>query len=60
MSNITNGAMNHCKVRLGSNASKPGQSGQHSKENKFSLTMEDLSPALKDHGIICKKPPSFV
>lgn len=59
MANVTNDAMDHYKARLRSSTSKSGQSGQHGKDSK-ALTMEDLSPVLQDHGITCKKPPSFV
>ncbi|XP_001179559.2 transcription initiation factor TFIID subunit 10 [Strongylocentrotus purpuratus] len=54
ISDIANDALQHCKMR-GS-----GQSSKKSvKDKRYTLTMEDLSPALTDHGINVKKPYYF-
>ncbi|XP_071499210.1 transcription initiation factor TFIID subunit 10-like [Diadema antillarum] len=54
ISDIANDALQHCKMR-GS-----GQSSKKSvKDKRYTLTMEDLNPALTDHGINVKKPYYF-
>lgn len=59
MANITNVAMTNYQTRTRSIPSKPGLPGQPCKDSKV-LTMEDLSPALQDQEVTCKKPPSYV
>jgi transcription initiation factor TFIID subunit 10 len=55
ISDIANDALQHCKMRgAGQAASKK------TKDRKFTLTSEDLSQALSDHGITLKKPPYYV
>ncbi|ESN94160.1 hypothetical protein HELRODRAFT_69115 [Helobdella robusta] len=48
---IVNDALQHCRVK------SSGQNKKQSKDKKLTLTMEDLSPALADHGIHAVKPP---
>lgn len=57
MANVTNGAMQRCKGRFATLTSK---SGEVPKNGKYTLTMEDLTPALFDYGITIRKPPYFV
>lgn len=57
IADISNDALQHCKMRL---ATLPSKSGKIPKDRKFTLTMEDLTPALYDHGIVVRKPPYFV
>lgn len=55
VSDIANDALQHCKMR-GS-----GQSSRKSgKDKRYTLTMEDLTPALSEYGITARKPPYFV
>jgi len=55
VSDIAHDALQHCKMR-GS-----GQSSRKSgKDKRYTLTMDDLAPALKEYGIHVKKPPYFV
>jgi len=54
ISEVVNDALQHCKMRGAS-----GQTKKTTKDKKYTLTMEDLSPALSDYGINVKKPPYF-
>ncbi|XP_048581785.1 transcription initiation factor TFIID subunit 10-like, partial [Nematostella vectensis] len=55
ISDVANDALQHCKMR-GS-----GQSSRKSgKDKRYTLTMEDLTPALNEYGVNVKKPPYFV
>lgn len=54
LSDITNDALQHCKMR------GAGQSKKATKDKRYTLTMEDLSPALQEYGINVKKPHYFV
>lgn len=55
VSDIANDALQHCKMR-GS-----GQSSRKSgKDKRYTLTMEDLTPALSEYGITARKPPYFI
>ena len=54
VSDIAHDALQHCKMR-GS-----GQSSRKSgKDKRYTLTMDDLSPALNEYGVHVKKPPYF-
>merc|ERR1711860_372640 len=51
ISDVANDALQHCKMR------GAGQSSKHKgKDKKYTLTMDDLSPALSEYGITVKKP----
>lgn len=63
ISDVANDALQHCKTRTNnaSNSSHNAAKGQKpSKDRKYTLTMEDLSPALADYGITVRKAHYFV
>lgn len=73
ISDVANDALQHCKTRTNNSSSSGGGSGssssnnnqnknnqKSSKDRKYTLTMEDLSPALNDYGITVKKAHYFV
>lgn len=53
ISDIVNDALQHCKMR------GAGQTKKTVKDKRYTLTMEDLSPALSEYGINVKKPHYF-
>lgn len=54
IADIANDALQHCKMRTALNQTKKG-----TKDKKYTLTFEDLSPVLADYGIDMKKPQYF-
>ncbi|XP_055311745.1 transcription initiation factor TFIID subunit 10-like [Sitodiplosis mosellana] len=63
ISDVANDALQHCKTRTsnaGSHASSKNQKTQNNKDRKYTLTMEDLAPALSDYGITVRKAHYFV
>ncbi|KAJ9600848.1 hypothetical protein L9F63_000960 [Diploptera punctata] len=56
VSDVANDALQHCKTRGASQTSKTSKG----KDRRYTLTMEDLTPALADYGITVKKPHYFV
>ncbi|KAK2727869.1 transcription initiation factor TFIID subunit 10-like [Artemia franciscana] len=52
VSDVINDALQHCKMRGSGQPSKT-----KSKDRKYTLSMEDLVPALQEYGIVVKKPP---
>lgn len=64
VSDVANDALQHCKTRTsnapGSHATSKNPKAQNNKDRKYTLTMEDLAPALSDYGITVRKAHYFV
>ncbi|XP_055836590.1 transcription initiation factor TFIID subunit 10-like [Episyrphus balteatus] len=64
ISDIANDSLQHCKTRTSNTQHSSGHGsskGQKpSKDRKYTLAMEDLTPALADYGITVRKPQYFV
>lgn len=64
ISDVANDALQHCKTRTSnaptSHGSSKNQKAQNNKDRKYTLTMEDLAPALADYGITARKAHYFV
>lgn len=65
ISDVANDALQHCKTRTNNAPNTHGSSSKNmkapnSKDRKYALTMEDLSPALADYGITVRKAQYFV
>ncbi|EDW11437.1 transcription initiation factor TFIID subunit 10 [Drosophila mojavensis] len=64
ISDIVNDALQHCKTRTTniqhSSGHSSGKDKKNPKDRKYTLAMEDLVPALADHGITMRKPQYFV
>jgi len=58
IADIAADAYQHARIRTGANRSKAG--GQAVSKVKTTLTMEDLSSALGEHGINNRKPDYYV
>ncbi|CAH0557438.1 unnamed protein product [Brassicogethes aeneus] len=62
ISDIANDALQHCKMRSSNSSSSHGSSktSKGSKDRRYCLTMDDLTPALAEFGISIKKPSYYV
>lgn len=64
ISDVANDALQHCKTRTSNAPTSHGSSrnpkAQNNKDRKYTLTMEDLAPALSDYGITVRKAHYFV
>ncbi|XP_050294764.1 transcription initiation factor TFIID subunit 10 [Anthonomus grandis grandis] len=63
ISDIANDALQHCKMRTSNSSTSHGASSKGAKgikDKKYTMTMEDLTPALAEFGIVIKKPHYYV
>ncbi|XP_045471225.1 transcription initiation factor TFIID subunit 10 [Harmonia axyridis] len=60
ISDIANDAFHHCKMRTSNNSSSSSKNSKSSKDRRYCLTMEDLTPALAEFGITVRKPQYYV
>lgn len=63
ISDIANDALQHCKMRTSNSSTSHGNNSKNAKgikDKKYCLTMEDLTPALAEFGIVIKKPHYYV
>ncbi|KAI9585974.1 transcription initiation factor TFIID subunit 10b [Glossina fuscipes] len=58
ISDVANDALQNCKTRT-SNQNGPIKGPKMNKERKYTMTMEDLAPALADYGVTVRKAQYF-
>ncbi|KAK9879407.1 hypothetical protein WA026_006473 [Henosepilachna vigintioctopunctata] len=60
ISDIANDALHHCRARTNNSSSSSSKSNKGTKDRRYCLTMEDLTPALAELGITIRKPQYYV
>uniref|UniRef100_A0AAR5NY86 Transcription initiation factor TFIID subunit 10 n=2 Tax=Dendroctonus ponderosae TaxID=77166 RepID=A0AAR5NY86_DENPD len=63
ISDVANDALQHCKMRTSNSNTTHASNSKTAKgvkDKKYCLTMEDLTPALAEFGIVIKKPHYYV
>ncbi|TMW47791.1 hypothetical protein DOY81_007129 [Sarcophaga bullata] len=58
ISDVANDALQHCKTRT-NNLNGNTKSVKPNKDRKYTMTMDDLAPALADYGITVRKAQYF-
>ena len=58
ISDVANDALQHCKTCT-NNQSGSAKSVKPTQDRKYTMTMEDLAPALADYGITVRKAQYF-
>lgn len=64
ISDIANDALQHCKTKAnsqtGPNKNQKDKDGKGSKDRKYTLTVDDLAPALSENGFKYSKAKYYV
>lgn len=59
ISDVANDALQHCKTRTNNQNGNPKSVKPSNKDRKYTMTMDDLAPALADYGITVRKAQYF-